>query len=260
MGSLLTGFVVCLILLGGCQKNDNLQQPPALDEPKTVHRFCEDAPDVELSKTEFHYHNGNVVSKTSFIDGNIHEETTYTYNAENQLINETYVTLQVTINKELIYNEFGQHVNTFSRTTYFDGDGQITNEVVSEAPKEYGNNLLVKAWADWGGFTTYFYENGKKVKQISHTKAGEEHHITTYKYRGHLLAEEKMETGAGKLMSLKKYSYDSENRLTKIFDGEHLIEENIYQDNRLIAKRTYYFGIDPGFSACNGNFIYKYAY
>ena len=231
-----------------------------LDNPKTERRFCINAPDVELSKIEYHYHNGNLLSKTVFSDGNVQTESTYTYNTKNQLIAEDYVTHRMTINSALIYNDLGQHVNTISRTTNFDSDGQQISEVASEAPKEYVNNLLVKEWADWGGFTTYFYENGKKVKQIDHTKAGEEHHITTYKYRGYLLTEEKMETRDGKLMYLKKYRYDSQNRLTKVFDGEHLIEENSYNGNRLIEKRMHYFGIDPGFYACNGNFLYTYTY
>jgi len=31
-------------------------------------------------------------------------------------------------------------------------------------------------------------------------------------------------------------------------------------DNKLIEKRTYYFGIYPGFDVCHGNYIYRYEY
>jgi len=75
-----------------------------------------------------------------------------------------------------------------------------------------------------------------------------------------LKVEEKKETAAGSVMYIHIFQYDSENKLTRIFEGENIIEENFYDGNRLIEKRTYYFGIDPGFDICYGNYIYKYEY
>ncbi len=74
------------------------------------------------------------------------------------------------------------------------------------------------------------------------------------------MIEEKKETKVGGLIYLKTYEYDSQGRLVKIQDEENTIEENDYVDNELIEKRTYYFGIDPGFDVCYGNYIYRYEY
>ena len=74
------------------------------------------------------------------------------------------------------------------------------------------------------------------------------------------MIEEKKETNAGGLIYLKTFEYDSENRLTKIVEGENIIEENDYNGKKLIEKREYYFGIDPCFASCCGNFIYRYEY
>jgi hypothetical protein len=74
------------------------------------------------------------------------------------------------------------------------------------------------------------------------------------------LIEEKEETNVGALIYLKTYTYDSQNRVIQIRDGKNVIEENDYIDNKLIEKRTYYYGIDPGFDVCYGNYIYRYKY
>jgi hypothetical protein len=44
------------------------------------------------------------------------------------------------------------------------------------------------------------------------------------------------------------------------YEENNIIEENDYIDNRLNEKRTYYFGIDPGYDVCYGNYIYRYEY
>ena len=221
------GLVFCLPFYG-CQKEGNLGYAPELDTPKAKLIFC-NGTDLELSRTIYQYEDGKLVSETSFVDENSSQEKTYRYNANNQLVEEIY--------KDSVSN-------ATTKTEFI-----------------YQGNLLVEERYDWGGFTSYVYENGRKVKQISHTKAGDEHHITTYKYRGYLLIEERLETYFGELISIKKYHYDAKNRPTEIFDGEgRLIEENIYSGNRLMEKRTYYFGIDPGFYPGYGNYVYKYVY
>ena len=61
-------------------------------------------------------------------------------------------------------------------------------------------------------------------------------------------------------MYIRTFQYDSGNRLITIIEDEHIIEENFYNENKLIEKRTYYFGNDPGSDVCFGNYVYKYEY
>ena len=151
-------------------------------------------------------------------------------------------------------------INILYKFTGYDTDGKITNIIEYEAPREYDNNKLVKEWEHWGGYNTYEYIGDKIIKKTDYTKNGEELHITTYKYSGNLLIEEKRETSVGSLMYLKTYKYDSQNRLVQIKDGKNIIEKNYYFNKKLIEKRTYYFGIDPGYDICYGNYIIRYKY
>ena len=252
--------ILILFFIISCSKDDNLLQPAKLDKPTAMNVFCQNSSNDILMRVEYEYDNGNLITETTFYNGDIQSKTTFEYNSANQLILEVYETDWGKTEKTFFYNEFNQLINIKYKFFDYDSNGQVTNESESEAPKEYENNQLVKEWAYWGGFSTYEYKDGKVVTKVDYTKTGEKYHITTYKYSGDLLIEEKKETKVGSLIYLKSYKYDSHNRLTTIQDGENIIEENDYVDKRLIEKRTYYFGIDPGFDVCYGNYIYRYEY
>lgn len=253
-----TILILCFAL--SCSKDDNLLQPAVLEEPIAMNVFCQNTPNETLRRVEYGYSNDKLIAETTFSNGEIQSKTTFEYNSDNQLELEIHETDWKKTEKTYIYNEFNQLINIKYRFIDYDSNGQVTDESESEAPREYENNQLVKEWAYWGGFNTYEYNDGKVVTKIDYTKNGEKHHVTTYKYSGDLLIEEKKETKTGSLMYLKSYKYDSHNRLTIIQDGENIIEENDYIDKKLIEKRTYYFGIDPGFDVCYGNYIYRYEY
>ena len=249
-----------LSIMISCSKDEDLLKPAVLDKPSVMIVFCQRTPNDTLKKVTYEYANKNLVTEATFYNGEIQDKTTFEYNSDNLLIFETYETYLRKIKKNFVYNEFKQLINIKYKITDYNEDGQISSESESEAPREYLNNQLVKEWESWGGFTTYEYKDGKVVTKIDYTANGEKHHFTYYKYSGDLLIEEKKETKVGGLIYLKTYTYDSQNRLIQIRDGENIIEENDYIDKKLIEKREYYFGIDPGFFACNGNYIYKYEY
>ena len=243
-----------------CSKENDILIPAELDNPSVMIVFCQASIDDTLRIVEYEYDNDKLITETSIQNGEIQSETTFKYNSENQIISEVYLTDWKKIEKTYVYDENNQLINILYKFTDYDSDGQITNESESEAPREYENNQLVKEWEYWGGFNTYEYKDGKIVTKIDYTKNGEKHHFTYYKYSGDLLTEEKKETKVGGLMYLKTYIYDSQNRLIQIRDGENIIEENDYNGKKLIKKRECYFGIDPCFASCCGNYIYRYEY
>jgi len=253
-------FLSIFLIFLSCSKDEDLLQSAELDEPIAMNVFCQNSSNDILRRVEYEYGNDNLIIKTTFSNGEIQDKTIYEYNSDNQMILETYETDLRKTEKTYIYNELNQLINIKYIFTDYDSNGQVINESESEAPREYENNLLVKEWEYWGGFNMYEYENGRVKTKIAYTKTGEKHHITAYKYSGDLLIEEKKETKVGGLIYLKTYEYDSQGRLVKIQDEENTIEENDYVDNELIEKRTYYFGIDPGFDVCYGNYIYRYEY
>ncbi len=253
---LLSIFIIVL----SCSKDEDLLQPAELDEPIAMNVFCQNSSNDTIRRVEYEYDNDNLITETTFYNGDIQNKVTFEYNSDNHLIFEIYETDLRKTEKTFIYNELSQLVNIKYKFIDYDNNAQVINERESEAPREYENNQLVKEWEYWGGFNMYEYKNGKVETKIDYKKTGEKHHITTYKYSGNLLIEEKKETKIGGLIYLKTYKYDSQNRLIKIQDGENIIEENDFLDKRLIEKRTYYFGTDPGSDVCYGNYIYRYEY
>ncbi|WP_157943874.1 MULTISPECIES: hypothetical protein [Arenibacter] len=253
-------FTSFILILLACSKDNDLLIPAELDNPSTMIVFCQASPNDTLRIEGYIYDNDNLINKTSIQNGKLQSKTTYDYSSNNQIISEIYETNWKKTEMTYVYNESNQLINILYKFTDYDSDGQVVNESESEAPREYENNQLVREWEYWGGFNTYEYSNGKVVSKIDYTKTGEKHHFTYYKYSGELLIEEKKETKVGGLIYLKTYEYDSENRLSKIKDGDNIIEVNDYVGKKLIEKREYYFGIDPCYAACCGNYIYKYEY
>jgi len=246
----------------GCSKQDEegLFRSSELIDPIAIDVYCQSSPDELLRRIAYEYSDNNLISEAIFAKGNLQSKKILEYNSKNQLVNET-VELQLReINKSFIYNDLDQLINIKYKTTDFDSNGQVVNENESEAPLEYENGLLVKDFESWGGFNTYEYENNLMVSKTEYTKAGERHHITTYKYSKDLLIRERKETTSGNLLYSKEYSYDTKSRLVQIKDGENIIEERDYDNDRLVEKRTFYFGIDPGFDVCLGNYMYQYQY
>ena len=253
-----TILILCFAL--SCSKDDNLLQPAVLDEPIAMNVFCQNTPNDILRRVEYEYSNDILITETTRSNGEIQSKITFEYNSDNQLTLEIYETDWKKTEKTFIYNELNQLVNIIYKFTDYDNNGQVIDESESEAPLEYEKNQLVKEWMYWGGFNTYEYKDGKVVTKIDYTKNGTKHHITRYKYSGELKIEERKETAVASMIYKLTFHYDSKNRLTKIIEDENIIEENDYNENKLAEKRTYYFGIDPGFDVCYGNYIYRYEY
>jgi len=221
-------------LVSGCSKAD-LFQADLMELPVAVDISCQSSPYKTLRREEFEYSNDRIISSTVFLNG-VKQETTYIYDESNQLT-------------KIIY-----------KFIYYDSNGNVTEVNEFETLLEYRNNQLVKEWYYWGGFSTYEYKNGRLVKKIDFTDQGTEHHITIFRYVGNLLTEEIKETAAGTVIYERFYHYDSKRRPIKITENDKAIEENKYVGNRLVEKRTFYFGIDPGFDVCYGNYLYRYEY
>ncbi len=253
-------LTIIVLMVISCSKDNDSLMLTELDNPSVMIVFCQSSMNDIFRLVEYEYDDEKLITETLFQNDEIQSKTTYGYNSDNQLISEVYLANRIKTEKTYVYNGNKQLINTLYNLISYDSNGQIANETKIKAPREYENNRLVKEWEFWGGFNTYEYSGDKVVKKIDYTKNGEKHHITTYKYSGDLLIEEIKENKVGGLIYLKTYMYDSQNRLIKIKDGENSIEENDYIDNKLIERRAYYFGIDPCFAPCCGNFVYRFEY
>ena len=255
--------LILIILLVGmivsCS-DDNPNLPSNFDESNVVNVYCQATPTTVLSRIENYYNNGNLTIKKTYSEGNLESTTTFEYNSSNLLSLEICEAGLSKYEKTYIYNALNQLINIIHKIISYDNQGHIISESESETPLKYENNQLVKEWVYCGGFTTYEYENGKVSAKIDYSDTGQKGQITTYKYSGDLKIEERKVTAAGSLMYVRTFQYNSENQLITIIEDGNIIETNFYNQNKLTEKRTYYFGIDPGFYLCDGNFIYRYEY
>ncbi len=238
--------------------------PVFLEKPLVKTTFCQANPNIEIGRIEYEYNNDNndnLISETCFNNNGIQYQKFFQYNSAHQLLKETYKTSSLEHTKDYIYNTLGILMNVKHKFIYYDANGKIVKETEQDALREYDeNNQLIKEWSYWGGLQTYKYKDGQMIEKIEYTSDGQKHHLTYYKYFLNVLLEEKKETSSGSLIYLKKYIYDSQNRLVQVKDRGNIIEENKYIDNKLIEQRIYYFGIDPGYYSCSGNYIYKFEY
>ena len=248
--------------------DDEIENKDAKDLLLVVTKvFCQHNPNVLVQEMTYTYDDlHNLIKETLFIEDTVHlstykSATYYDYNEEQVLIREFMDGPYLDREKIYHYNtdkQIDKIVYTFS---YYNVAGELTNEEVSEELYEYENGFLSKLTEYWGGSSIYEYDEQEQLfKKSDFTQNNELSHITFYEYSEGLLSSEKIESFDGTVQHEKSYLYDEEDNLLKIIEDGNVVEENIYEEHQLMEKRLYYFGIDPGFDMCLGNYIYKYEY
>lgn len=253
-------FVITLIgILQGCLKDDSSSNIE-MQSPISMTVLCMNAPNDTVSQTDYEYESENLIKVTVLSNKEIYSVTNFEYNSQNLIIKETRDQYSSKTEITYIYNKSKQLTNKLYKNSEFDPNGVLLRTTEYETTLEYQNDLLIKDVETWGGWNTYEYSNGKLTTKNVFTKTGQLYWILKFKYSGGLKVEEKNQTAGGNIIYTKIFEYDSERRLVKVIEDGNIVEQNIYDTNKLVEKRIFYFGIDPGFSACNGNFIYKYQY
>lgn len=262
----ITKIWLILLIATACSEDDNKLKPDKKletdkqDEPVAKIIFCQSSPNDTLKKIEYDYENSNLIKEITLQNGEIVSTTMYEYNSDNQKIKEVTDKYRRKIAKTFIYNDLDQLIEIEYTISDYDTNGVLVDTSKYEETYVYENGLLIKEREYWGGLVTYEYTNRKLTKKIEYTKIGQKHHITTYEYSDDLLIEEIKKTRTGSIIYNKTFYYDSKDRLIIVKDGENIIKENFYSENKLIETRKYYYGIDPCYDICCGNYIYRYEY
>ncbi len=252
-------FFFLIVFISTCSKSDHFQLY-GLKKPNAMNVYCQSAPNDAFKRVEYEYNRNDLINERVLLSGQVQSETTYEYNLNHQITKEIIAFGRTKTIKYYIYNDQNQLMTIRRESSETDASGQVIIESAGRDTFEYENNHLVKETQFWGGSITYEYEGGQLSKKTTHTKYGSPHHITTYQYLDDLLVVEKKETWLGHLLYYKTFSYDSRDRLIRIEDGGNIIEENVYDEEELLMKKQYYFGIDPCHALCCGNYIYRYEY
>jgi len=235
---------------------------------KKEQAFCKSNPGNEIwSKTFTRDEKGNITEEIIFSDGSPSFKTTRTFNSNNQQLTDStfnFINAKWQLQQS---NKFVYKRNLLSEKLSFEANGKNThkttysykgNELRWEEFWYYSENEWTFQYAHHFDFNS----NGKLVKMESFQTEKKEKVYDTfiYTYFNNKLVEEKRIIQTGATSYVLKYTYTSNGFPDETIQYGDVIEKNYYSVGRLTEKHTFYFGIDPGFSQCNGNLIYKYGY
>jgi hypothetical protein len=256
--------VILLIAATSCDRSDmDHAARTSPEQPVAMKVYCQSNPDALYQNIIYEYENGNLILESCYgWEGNLDSQTTYEYDANNRLQSERYDAYPQINEKKYVYDYTGRLIKILHTFTFYDAYTQTDSKTEAESTYEYSDNLLIRENEHWGGFNTRKYDReGRMIEKTDHTAIGQPHHITHYTYKGNLKVEEWKESAYdGSIIYRQTFHYDAANRLVKIIEDGKVVEENIYVGNRLTERRISYYGIDPGFYFCYGNFIYRYEY
>ena len=270
----ITGFLTIMgvAILSSCEIEEFALDPVFANDGKflfqTEKTYCNREPENEIWSKSFKYDkNSNLTETTNFYNETPDSKTTTTFNSNNQPLTDSIFYFaenrwKLNNSTEYIYSR-----NLLSEKKRFEADGTNTHKTVYKyigtTPKweefyYYTDNQWKFQYAH--GFE--FDRNGRLIKKSSYQTAEKDKVYDTfiYAYKNGKLVEEKRIIRTGEISYINKFTYTSEGLPFETIQNKNIIEKNFYTNGRLTEKHTFYFGIDPGFSQCNGNLIYKYGY
>ncbi|WP_372949576.1 hypothetical protein [Mariniphaga sp.] len=264
--------ILSLIWLSSC-RNDEFDTSLIFDEQgnfryKKETTFCQRNPEKEISSKTFSYDkNGNVIKEVISYIGIPEIMNKREFNESSQQLTDSTFYYR---SDEWQYQNSTRYIysrNLLSEKHRYNSDGTLSHKIIY---KYIGSKLR---WEEFWYFNTNewkfqyahgfeFDRSGRLVKKESFQDEAKKNVYDTfvYAYKNGRLYEEKRIIRTGKTSFVKKYFYTAKGFIDEITEDGKVVEKNFYELDRLIEKHTFYYGIDPGFSPCGGNFIYKYEY
>lgn len=264
--------ILCFIWFSSCQRDD-FDTSLIFDEQgnfryKKESAYCQRNPETEISsKTFFYDKNGNVVQELIAYNGIQETKIKREYNGDNQQLWDSTFNYRSGEWKYQYSTIFIYSENLLTEKQRFKPDGKLSHKTLY---KYEGSRLR---WEEYWYFNNNewkfqyahgfeFDRNGKLVKKESFQDETKKNVYDTfvYAYKNGRLHEEKRIILTGKTSYVKKYFYTPDGFIDEIIKDGNVVEKNFYELGKLIEKHTFYYEIDPGFSPCGGNLIYKYEY
>ena len=222
---------------------------------KTISTYCQNKLDTAFSTAVLTYDKENNLIKYSWYNDTIESSrTVFNYNALGFLVSKdfySYSNNSLTLTRTRLYKY--DEKNRLIYEGYDDERGNNTKNNYS-----YGKNgelISSKNECNYNKWN-YSYEydsNGRLRKKYKNNELE-----VSYEYsQNHLTKEIHYNRNSNKEIL---YVYDDNGLLINKREKEKLIENNIYNNGRLVERWTYYFGIDPCYSPCCGQYFTKYEY
>ena len=235
---------------------------------QTEEAFCQSDPNSSVWLKLFNRDaDGNITGETTLVNDLPEMKITRQFSDNGQQVNDSAY-YYVSGNWVLQYShKYVYERNRITEIQRFESDGTISHKTI------YKYNGDKPRWEEFWYFSNEewnfqyahgfeFNSNGQLVKKESFQTVEKDNVYDTflYEYKNGKLVEEKRVIITGETSYVIKYFYNHDGTPDKTIKDGNVIEKNFYENGKLSEKHTFYFGIDPGFSQCLGNYIYQYNY
>jgi hypothetical protein len=229
--------------------------------------FCQSKPDNEIGKKTFERDaKGNITYETYFENNHPYRKIIRTFNNGRQINDSVFYFSEGfwTLENSHFYK---YEQNDIVGIQLLKQDGTVSHKTVYKYKN--GKPLWEEFWyfdkEKWKFQYAHRFEfnrSGKLTKKESFQteQKNEVYDTINYTYKNGKPETEKRIIRTGATSWIKEFTYTSDGLPDETIQDGNVIEKNFYQNSRLTEKHTFYFGIDPGFSRCNGNLIYRYKY
>lgn len=263
--------IIILALLSSCEKEYDYSLIFDESYPEQIKKevcYCGKEPDNEIGSTEYQYdNNGNLILITSRIDEWNPTKIISSFNYSGLKLTDTifysvgdiwkishiyeYNYMGSLLSKKIVKSETGEET---SKTVY------IYHQTKPEWEEYYYFND--GSW-EFRHAIKFDFNKNRQLAKKSYYGAIEKDKVSeyyTYSYKNGKLWTEERILRTGNIGYHKEYFYNNDGTLDHVVQDENIVEENSYENGKLIEKHTWYYGIDPCFSLCCGNIIYRYEY
>ncbi len=254
-------WVIVLFVIQGCQKNN--RKLPDLKKPKTILCKCQnDTWDKYYRKEERYYEDSKLVKEKINVNRDLYFTFVYKYNDYGFLIRkeEFYNNRYRLYEYEYQYDDDLRPVKKYTRSYKLDQNGNTVSDGEWVTVYLYENGLLVNECGSSICYDFKYNDNDEQIEKKVVSPEGFVYDTYEYEYRHGIKVKEILRGIDNEIDYTKEFIYDPFGHLIKIVKDGKIIEKNKYLFNKLVEKKTYYYGRDPGFSPCQGNYIYTYLY
>jgi|SRR5690554_533675 len=222
---------------------------------KAIYKYCQDDSTEVISEQRFLYDDENrLIESNSFVGRpiEIRSRTLFQYDSSGLLTSETYYSLypvekppsikvfKYDANNRVDFEGYEDKTGIGNKTYHYNQDGLLVRSILDYGRKpieytyEYDDQArLIKKFENNNLKTFYEYSENKRYKEIKYARNGDTEIL---------------------------YEYDQNGLLITKTENGKVVERNIYADNYLVKRWTYYFGIDPCFLVCCSQYITTYTY
>lgn len=253
-------MALILVTSARCTKTDPSPINLNPNQPRAIDYLCSNSEEV-VKRVEFEYGDYGLNSKIARISGGGELQTIFDYNDDGLLVKETQYENLARLEKSYEYNSYDQLINIQFHEMKYNLIGKLTSDTYANTPFEYENGVLAKQWLYNGGYKTFVFDNEVLIEENEYRQNEKLNYSIKYEFTDTLKTRElKTNYTVGESTEIVEFVYNAQSRLTAILKNQSVIEEYIYQHDKLLQKNVFDYGLIIEESVCAENFVCNYIY